>query len=108
MISVGGWTGSTKFSPMAASATGRAEFIKWNVDLVTKFDLAGVDLDWEYPTGAGPGCNKISSDDVKNLLLLVKELRIALDKASPKKYREITMAVRIVPWSSGTYKKKAT
>ncbi|GAA5813927.1 hypothetical protein MFLAVUS_007416 [Mucor flavus] len=97
-ISVGGWTGSTKFSPMAASAAGRAEFIKWNVDLVTKFDLAGVDLDWEYPNGAGPGCNTVSWSDVDNLLLLVKELRVALDKASPSKYKEITMAVRIVPW----------
>ncbi|KAG1063755.1 hypothetical protein G6F42_027143 [Rhizopus arrhizus] len=32
-ISVGGWSGSTQFSPMAASAANRAAWIKWNVDL---------------------------------------------------------------------------
>jgi chitinase len=102
-VSVGGWSGSTKFSPMAASASARAEFIKWNVDLVTKYDTAGVDLDWEYPNAAGPGCNDKSWSDVDNLLVLLKELRAALDKAHPNNYKEITMAVRIVPWSSGKY-----
>ena len=83
---------------MAASASARAEFIKWNVDLVTKYDTAGVDLDWEYPTAAGPGCNTKAYNDVDNLLLLVKELRAALDKASPTNHKEITMAVHITPW----------
>jgi chitinase len=86
---------------MAASATARAEFIKWNVDLVTKYDTAGIDLDWEYPNAEGPGCNDKSWSDVDNLLILLKELRSALDKAHPNNRKEITMAVRIVPWSSG-------
>jgi chitinase len=97
-ISVGGWSGSTKFSPMVASKTARAEFIKWNVDLVTKYDLGGVDLDWEYPNGKGPGCNEVNYADVSNHLLLIKELRAALDAASPKVHKEITMAVYITPW----------
>lgn len=101
-VSVGGWSGSTKFSPMAKSASARAEFIKWNVDLVTKYDTAGVDLDWEYPTAAGPGCNDRAADDVDNLLTLVKELRAALDKASPNDHKEITMAVHITPWGGET------
>ncbi|KAF1806541.1 carbohydrate-binding module family 5 protein [Mucor lusitanicus] len=101
-ISVGGWTGSTQFSPMAASASNRAAWIKWNVDLVTKYDTAGVDIDWEYPTADGPGCNTKAWNDVDNLLLLVKELRVALDAASPTNHKEITMAVRIIPWGGET------
>lgn len=122
-ISVGGWSGSTQFSPMAASAANRAAWIKWNVDLVTKYDTAGVDIgrslamivrfvhivinhkliDWEYPTADGPGCNTKAWNDVDNLLLLVKELRVALDAASPTNYKEITMAVRIIPWGGGMF-----
>lgn len=87
---------------MVASASARAEFIKWNVDLVTKYGTAGVDLDWEYPTGLGPGCNEVNPNDVSNYLLLVKELRAALDAASPNNHKEITMAVHITPWGGPT------
>jgi chitinase len=87
---------------MAASASARAEFIKWNVDLVTKYDTAGVDLDWEYPSASGPGCNDQAWNDVDNLLLLVKELRIALDAAHPTNHKEITMATKVIPWGGGT------
>ncbi|KAI8978043.1 glycoside hydrolase superfamily [Pilobolus umbonatus] len=100
MISVGGWSGSTKFSPMAASRSSRKAFIDWNVKMVTKYNLAGVDLDWEYPGAAGPGCNEMRSNDVDNYIKLVKELHAALKKASPKKKREITLAVHIKPWAA--------
>ncbi|KAI9476274.1 MAG: glycoside hydrolase superfamily [Benjaminiella poitrasii] len=98
MHSVGGWTGGTQFSPMVASASARAEFIKWNTDFISKYDTAGVDLDWEYPTAAGPGCNVYAPDDVANYLKLIKELRVALDTLFPDKHKEITLAVHIMPW----------
>lgn len=44
MVSVGGWSGSTQFSPMAASASNRAAWIKWNVDFVSKYGTDGVDI----------------------------------------------------------------
>lgn len=44
LVSVGGWSGSTQFSPMAASASNRAAWIKWNVDFVTKYGTDGVDI----------------------------------------------------------------
>jgi chitinase len=83
---------------MAASATNRANFIKWNVDFIKTWNTDGVDIDWEYPTGKGPGCNAVSDGDVGNLQILVKELRASLTTNFPDNYKEITMAVHITPW----------
>ncbi|GAA5807973.1 hypothetical protein MFLAVUS_001354 [Mucor flavus] len=98
LVSVGGWSGSTHFSPMAASASNRAAFIKWNVDFIKQWNTDGVDIDWEYPTGKGPGCNIIADDDVANLQVLIKELRASLTTNFPSNYKEISMAVHIDPW----------
>ncbi|CEP10418.1 hypothetical protein [Parasitella parasitica] len=98
MISNGGWNGGAKFSPMVASPAARKAFIKWNIEYISKYNLAGVDLDWEYPNNEGPGCNEYSPEDVPNFLLLVKELRQALDKAFPDEHKDITLAVFVIPW----------
>ncbi|KAI8890391.1 carbohydrate-binding module family 5 protein [Backusella circina FSU 941] len=97
-VSVGGWSGGTAFSSMASSSSSRAEFIQWNVNFITKYGTAGVDIDWEYPGSTGAGCNTRSSDDVNNLLSLVGELRNALDLAFPNDHKEITLAVHVTPW----------
>jgi chitinase len=89
---------------MVASASARAEFIQWNVDFIKKYGTSGVDLDWEYPTAAGAGCNKHSSSDITNYLQLLKELRSSLDTNFPSNYKEITMAVHITPWGGGNIK----
>ena len=83
---------------MVASPTARAEFIKWNTDFIAKYNTAGVDLDWEYPTAAGPGCNDYSPNDITNYLTLIKELRTSLNTLFPNSYKEITMAVHVLPW----------
>ncbi|CEP10584.1 hypothetical protein [Parasitella parasitica] len=120
MVSVGGWSGSTHFSPMAASASNRAAWIQWNVDFISKYGTDGVDigelnficnhipmtliikLDWEYPTAKGPGCNAVDDNDVENLNTLVKELRTALNSKFSSNYKEITMAVHISPFGGST------
>lgn len=84
MVSVGGWSGGTKFSPMVASSTARAEFIKWNTNFIAKYNTAGVDLDWGYPAAAGPGCNDYSPDDITNYLTLIKELCTPLNTLLPQ------------------------
>lgn len=101
-VSVGGWSGSTQFSTMAASASNRAAWIKWNVDFINTWGTDGVDIDWEYPTNTGAGCNVVSNNDVSNLNTLVKELRAALDSNFPNNYKEITMAVHITPFGGAT------
>lgn len=44
LLSVGGWTGSKRFSPMVATAAGRKKFIDWNLDFIEKYQTDGVDI----------------------------------------------------------------
>ncbi len=75
-ISVGGWSigdgggEDGRFHRMAERAEGRRTFTKSTLDLVNKYDLDGVDLDWEYPDE-----DHRSADDY---VLLVKDLAAQL------------------------------
>ncbi|CEP10788.1 hypothetical protein [Parasitella parasitica] len=92
LISVGGWTGSQTFSNMAKTAARRKAFIDWNIEQIKNFKTDGVDIDWEYPGRQGEGCNAFDSkNDVKNFLVLLKEMRQALDKEF-KTHKELTIA----------------
>lgn len=73
-LAVGGWNdgNDSNFEKIACSAKARSHFIKELLIMVNKYNLDGVDLDWEYPD---PG------QSAKNFLLLAKELSIALHKA---------------------------
>lgn len=95
-ISIGGWTGSRYFSTAVGSAANRTKFINAITDIVAKYNLDGVDFDWEYPNNQGIGCNLISPNDSANLLETFKELR-----ASPKfgKDRILTAATGLLPFT---------
>ncbi|KAG0172613.1 hypothetical protein DFQ28_010185 [Apophysomyces sp. BC1034] len=97
MLSVGGWTGSQKFSPMVATAKSRQEFIDWNLNFMAKYNTDGVDIDWEYPGRQAAGCNEFQETDAENLLLLLQELRYALDLKFTE-HKEISMAVHVQPF----------
>lgn len=58
-LSVGGWTGSKNFSPMVAQADRRKIFINKLVSYIKKFDLDGIDIDWEFPGRVGVSCNVV-------------------------------------------------
>lgn len=93
-VSIGGWTGSRYFSPMVASADHRATFIKATKDMIEKYKLDGIDLDWEYPGRVGMACNVVDKEkDTVNFLTFLKELRQAL---GPEKF--ISLAVRVQPF----------
>lgn len=98
LLSVGGWTGSKRFSPMVASPQSRKAFIDWNLDFIEKYHTDGVDLDWEYPGKQAAGCNEFADNDADNFLLLLKELRHALDLKFPDEHKEISMAVHVQPF----------
>ena len=89
LISVGGWTRSGNFSPMAATAAGRAAFAKGCAQYIKQYNFDGVDIDWEYPCyvrAVDPnligdeGCNGIAADK-SNFTLLLQQLRHTLDSA---------------------------
>lgn len=88
MIACGGW-GADGFSDMAHTAENRKKFIRSVLAFNTKYELDGIDIDWEYPaipaanTGARP-------EDKQNFTLLMKELRNALN--SLKREQTLTFA----------------
>ncbi|KAF8165592.1 endochitinase [Crassisporium funariophilum] len=76
LVSVGGWTGSRGFSINVGSATNRTTFVKTVTDFARKYELDGLDFDWEYPASQGLGCNTIDIvHDTENFLSFLQELR---------------------------------
>ena len=52
-IAVGGWSNlkNPGFEGLSASASGRENFADNLIELLRKYNLDGVDIDWEYPQG---------------------------------------------------------
>lgn len=92
VLSVGGWGGSHYFSQACSNSTNRTTFVNAMVSSVKRYELDGIDIDWEYPNSEGAG-NPHSSADAGNLLSLFKSLRNALP--SPK---ILSAAVPHLPW----------
>jgi chitinase len=83
LVSVGGWLWSTNFSDMALTAQSRAKFIDSVMEFLTRYDLDGLDIDWEYPGLAGAG-HPFRNEDEQNFTLLLKELRARFTKETEK------------------------
>ncbi len=79
LLSVGGWNGSGGFSDAALTAHSRATFVESVVDLLRRYDLDGLDVDWEYPGLPGAG-NPYRPEDKRNFTLLLKDLRERFDR----------------------------
>lgn len=78
LLSIGGW-GSGNFSEMAADDVLRHEFAKDCQRVVKKFNLDGIDIDWEYPSRPAAGISA-SPDDVENFTLLMRDIRKEIGK----------------------------
>ncbi len=76
ILSIGGWTAGN-FSEMAADERCRKAFARDCRRAVDKYNLDGIDIDWEYPTSdeAGISCSPADTD---NFNLLMRDLRQAL------------------------------
>jgi chitinase len=75
VISIGGWTLSQNFSPIAASPERRRNFAHSCADLVRNYNVDGVDIDWEYPGYRAQGG---SLNDGHYFTLLLREVRDSL------------------------------
>lgn len=102
LISVGGWTGSGKFSDAALSAASRRKFAESAIDLFIRrwpglFD--GIDIDWEFPVAGGMEGNVERPVDRENFTLLLAELRRQVDAqgAKDKRHYELTIAASARP-----------
>ncbi len=75
-LAVGGWSvgdgggNDQRFHRVASTAANRTAFVKSMLEAVQKYNLDGIDMDWEYPDE-----NHVSADD---FVLLMRELYDAL------------------------------
>ncbi|TFK49389.1 glycoside hydrolase [Heliocybe sulcata] len=95
ILTIGGWTGSAYFSSSVATAQNRTGFVNAVMQVVSKYDLDGIDFDWEYPNKAGAGCNTMSADDSANFLSMLQELRSQPGGSNIT----VSAATSITPWA---------
>jgi chitinase len=92
LVSVGGWLWSGKFSDMALSRQSRRVFIESVVEFVERYQLDGLDIDWEYPGMVGAG-NTFRPEDKQNYTLLLKELRQQFKRQEKKLHRQLFITI---------------
>ena len=101
-ISIGGWTGSGKFSNVALTESSRRLFAESAIDLFIRQHPAlfdGIDIDWEFPVAGGLEGNAERPADKENFTLLLAELRQLLDAEGVRTHRhyELTIAASARP-----------
>ncbi|HTB98643.1 MAG TPA: glycoside hydrolase family 18 protein [Terracidiphilus sp.] len=92
IISVGGWLGSGGFSDASLTTDSRAAFIDSVMQFLQQYDLDGLDVDWEYPGGAGAG-NKFRAEDKQNYTLLLAELHNRFAQNARTSHRRLYLTI---------------
>ena len=92
LVSVGGWLWSTNFSDVSLNAKSRAKFTQSVMDFLTRYQLDGLDIDWEYPGMAGSG-HPFRAEDKQNFTQLLKELRRRFDLEEKKTHRRLYLTI---------------
>jgi chitinase len=89
LISIGGWAWSENFSDAVLTDTARAAFARSAVDIMHRYQLDGIDIDWEYPAIPGEAGNVYRPEDKQNFTLMFRDVRHQLDsleKLTGRKY----------------------
>ncbi len=92
LVSVGGWLWSDKFSDMALTRGSRKLFVENAVEFVDRYQLDGLDIDWEYPGMAGAG-HTYRPEDKQNYTLLLKELRKRFNHGERRLHRQLFLTI---------------
>lgn len=100
-LSIGGWTKSTHFSGCAKTAAGRNTITRTALAMLDRTGFDGIDVDWEYPVCCGLSSNEVDPADWANYVLLLKQLREALDTKYPDAHKELTIAMGMSPSVTG-------
>lgn len=104
MVSIGGWTGSGRFSDVALSDSSRRLFASSAIDqFIRRFPgvFDGLDIDWEYPVGGGLPENAKRPEDRRNFTLLMSELRRGLDEQGKRDGRRYELAAATTAGEQG-------
>ena len=73
LVSVGGWLWSTNFSDVSLTRQSRRVFVQSVIDFLDRYDLDGLDIDWEYPGMPGAG-HPFRPEDKQNFTTLLDDL----------------------------------
>lgn len=97
VLSIGG-AGAFGFSNMAMQKETRDIFLESMIDFVKRYDLDGIDLDWEFPCTDWGG--DFSPKDKENFTILLGEMRETLDSHGSKNNRKylLTIAAGVGQW----------
>jgi chitinase len=104
MVSIGGWTGSGRFSDIALTDASRRLFASSAIDqFIRRFPgvFDGLDIDWEYPVGGGLAENAKRPEDRRNFTLLMNELRRHLDEQGARDGRRYELAAATTAGEQG-------
>lgn len=92
LVSVGGWLWSTNFSDVSLTPQSRALFIQSVMEFLSRYNLDGLDIDWEYPGMIGAG-HPFRPEDKQNFTLLLKELRTRFTAETLKSHRKLYLTI---------------
>jgi chitinase len=98
LISVGGWLGSADFSDVALTSETRKRFVESTVDFLRRYNLDGLDVDWEYPGMPGAG-NTFRPEDKHNFTLLLQDLRARFDQEEKATGRKLFLTIAAAAFS---------
>ncbi|KAJ2829120.1 hypothetical protein GGI24_002218 [Coemansia furcata] len=98
-LSIGGWTGSNRLSTIMQDTHKRATMIRAIGTFIEKYELDGVDIDWEYVGRQGSKCNKYSAaEDAGNFMRFLRALRASFHARFPDTEKLVSLAVRVQPF----------
>lgn len=78
LVSIGGWTHSKGFSDAVLTEESRKKLTASGIEFLLKYNLDGLDFDWEYPGYPGDN-NPYRPEDKENFVAMLKSFREALD-----------------------------
>lgn len=98
LISIGGWAWSENFSDAVLTDSSRKVFARSSVDIIRKYKLDGVDIDWEYPALPGEDGNVFRPEDKQNFTLMFEEIRKELDVLEKESGNTKLLTTAVAGW----------
>ena len=92
LISIGGWGWSSNFSDIAADPVKLDTFVTSAVAFATKYDMDGIDIDWEYPVEGGNNIPHRPQDN-QNYTMLLQKTRKALNEQGKKNGKTYLLSI---------------
>jgi chitinase len=85
---------------MALQESSRQTFAISCTQMCKKFNLDGIDIDWEFPGYRGEGGNIYRPEDKQNYTLLFKTLREAFDQLEQQTEKKYQLTTAVDGWAS--------